>query len=118
MAMVGSRTPTGADSSSVRTGRRERIDVGRPAGRTAFPKRNDPAPMYYHSFLVSRELGGAGLIALKVAKWMSRQGASTQVWVPCKGAAASATQDEGLPWKSYNLDAMKKGNMAHAPACM
>jgi glycosyltransferase involved in cell wall biosynthesis len=72
--------------------------------------------MYYHSFLVSRELGGAALIALRLAKWMSQQGATTQVWIPGKGPAAEATEREGLPWRTYDLASMQKGNLTHALA--
>jgi glycosyltransferase involved in cell wall biosynthesis len=76
-----------------------------------------PMRMYYHSFLVSRELGGAALIALKLAKWMSQQGAISQIWIPGEGAAARTAEQEELPWRSYDLDSMMKGNLAHAFAC-
>jgi glycosyltransferase involved in cell wall biosynthesis len=76
------------------------------------------ARMYYHSFLVSRELGGAAMVALHLAKWMSRQGAKSRVWVPGKGSAANATVGAGLPWRSYGLAAMQRGNLTHALACL
>jgi glycosyltransferase involved in cell wall biosynthesis len=72
--------------------------------------------MYYHSFLVSRELGGAAMIALRLAKWMSQQGATTQVWIPGKGPAADATERERLPWRMYDLEGMQKGNLTHGLA--
>jgi len=74
--------------------------------------------MYYHAFLVSRELGGAALLALRLAKWMSQQGATPQVWIPGTGRASQTTEQEGLPWKSYDLDAIQKGNLTHALACL
>jgi glycosyltransferase involved in cell wall biosynthesis len=74
--------------------------------------------MYYHSFLVSRELGGAGLIALHLAKWMSGQGATSRVWIPGRGAAARAADGAGLRWRNYGLAAMKRGNLTHALACL
>jgi len=77
-----------------------------------------PACMHYHSFLVSRELGGAALIALRLAKWMFEQGETPHVWAPGEGPAARAAEQEGLPWQSYDLDSMKKGNLAHALGCM
>jgi glycosyltransferase involved in cell wall biosynthesis len=72
--------------------------------------------MYYHSFLVSRELGGAALIALKLAKWMSQQGATALVWIPGEGPAAKAAERQGLPWRRYDLEAMQTGNFGHALA--
>jgi glycosyltransferase involved in cell wall biosynthesis len=76
------------------------------------------ARMYYHSFLVSREMGGAAVLALRLTKWMSQQGATPQVWIPGAGAAAQTTEQEGLPWRSYALDSCQKGKLPHALACL
>jgi glycosyltransferase involved in cell wall biosynthesis len=74
--------------------------------------------MYYHSFLVSRELGGASVIALELAKWMSQQRATPLVWIPGQGVTSRETERQGLRWRKYGLDAMKKGNLTHALACL
>jgi glycosyltransferase involved in cell wall biosynthesis len=73
--------------------------------------------MRYHHFLVSRELGGAGLIALQLASRASREGMAVDVWVPGSGRAAQAAEREGLPWHSYDLAGMTAGNLRHAWAC-
>jgi glycosyltransferase involved in cell wall biosynthesis len=73
--------------------------------------------MRYHHFLVSRDLGGAGLIALQLAGRAARQGKRTDVWIPGAGPAAEAARREGLCWHGYGLTAMTKGNLRHAWAC-
>ncbi len=74
--------------------------------------------MYYHHFLVSREVGGAALIALKLAAWGARGPQRVRVWVPGPGQAAQAVEREGLPWSGYDLDGMRGGNWRHAWACL
>jgi glycosyltransferase involved in cell wall biosynthesis len=72
----------------------------------------------YHQFLVSSELGGAGLIGLNLAKWAIRNGDGATIWLPSSGRAAAATKDAGLRWRRYDLAAMKGGNARHALACL
>jgi glycosyltransferase involved in cell wall biosynthesis len=73
--------------------------------------------MRYQHFLVSRDLGGAGLIALKLAAWSARQGMRVGVWIPGGGPAAEAAEQEGLSWRGYDLAAMTAGSWRHAWAC-
>jgi glycosyltransferase involved in cell wall biosynthesis len=74
--------------------------------------------MNCHQFLVSRDLGGAGLLALKLAGWLGRTGARSTVWIPGRGAATEAAEREGLAWRAYDLAAMTRGNLRHAWACL
>jgi glycosyltransferase involved in cell wall biosynthesis len=74
--------------------------------------------MYHHHFLVSREVGGAALIALKLAAWGARGPQRVRVWVPGPGQAAEAVEREGLPWRGYDLEGMKGSNWRHAWACL
>ena len=43
---------------------------------------------YIHQMLVSRELGGAGIIALQLAAAMREQNKRVITWLPGEGAAA------------------------------
>jgi glycosyltransferase involved in cell wall biosynthesis len=74
--------------------------------------------MHYHQFLVSRELGGAGVIGLHLAKWVAGSGARSSVWLPEAGPAAEAAEREGLRWRRFGLTAMSRGSTRHALACM
>jgi glycosyltransferase involved in cell wall biosynthesis len=73
---------------------------------------------YYHHFLVSRDLGGAGIIALKLAGWAAQRGMGARVWIPGQGPAAQAAEAEGFAWQSYDLRAMTRSNLRHAWACL
>jgi glycosyltransferase involved in cell wall biosynthesis len=72
----------------------------------------------YHQFLVSRELGGAALIGLHLAKWVAGAGAQARVWLPGDGPAARAVERQGLTWRRYGLAAMSAGSGRHALACL
>jgi glycosyltransferase involved in cell wall biosynthesis len=67
--------------------------------------------MHVHQFLVSRDFGGAGLIALNLAKWLTHQGTATDVWVPGAGPAAQAVEEAGFSWRSYALDVVTAGKV-------
>jgi glycosyltransferase involved in cell wall biosynthesis len=71
----------------------------------------------YQHFLVSRDLGGAGLIALQLAGRAARRGMPVDVWIPGAGPAAQAAQREGLSWRDFDLTAMTRSNLRHAWAC-
>ena len=63
--------------------------------------------MHVHQFLVSRDFGGAGLIALNLGKWLNQRGNPVDFWVPGTGAATRAVEEAGLPWRGYNLDLVR-----------
>jgi glycosyltransferase involved in cell wall biosynthesis len=55
----------------------------------------------YNQLLVSRELGGAGMIALELASAMRNQGYSSSAWLPGKGAAAQRAREIAIPYHLY-----------------
>jgi glycosyltransferase involved in cell wall biosynthesis len=57
----------------------------------------------YHQFLISRELGGAGLVALHLAHHVQDSGHATQVWLPGEGAALQEAERLGLPTQRYRF---------------
>lgn len=59
----------------------------------------------FHQFLVSREFGGAGEIALQLAtQWREREGRDPHVWIPGEGRAAERVRALGLPMRHYDMD--------------
>jgi glycosyltransferase involved in cell wall biosynthesis len=60
----------------------------------------------FHQILVSRELGGAGLTALHLARYQREQGQDCQVWIPGEGLAWEEAARLGLPCQAFNLPAM------------
>jgi glycosyltransferase involved in cell wall biosynthesis len=62
-------------------------------------------PCSFNQILVSAELGGAGLLALNLARFLADQGEECRVWVPGQGAAQAETERLGLPFAAYNAAA-------------
>jgi glycosyltransferase involved in cell wall biosynthesis len=58
--------------------------------------------MYYHQFLVSPELGGAGRVALEIGAFLRRRDEKCDVWIPGKGAAWQEAENLGLPIHAYD----------------
>jgi glycosyltransferase involved in cell wall biosynthesis len=52
--------------------------------------------MHYHQLLVSREIGGAGVVALRLATEAKSRGLKSQIWVPGEGAALKEAAGLGL----------------------
>jgi glycosyltransferase involved in cell wall biosynthesis len=62
-------------------------------------------PTSFHQFLVSREFGGAGEIALQLAtQWREREGRDPHVWIPGEGRAAEKVRALGLPMRHYDME--------------
>ena len=57
--------------------------------------------MTYHQFLVSCELGGAGLTALHLARCFQDGGCQSRVWIPGEGPAQDEAQNLGLEVGRY-----------------
>jgi glycosyltransferase involved in cell wall biosynthesis len=74
--------------------------------------------MVYHHFLVSRELGGAGLIAMHLARELTRRGKDSQLWVPSKGQASHAADREALRWRRSGVGALTQNNVAIGLGCL
>jgi glycosyltransferase involved in cell wall biosynthesis len=58
---------------------------------------------YFHQMIVSKELGGAGIIAMQFASFLRDKGQKYCVWVPGNGAAFDKAQQLAL--KSHAYDA-------------
>src|SRR4051794_21366963 len=56
-----------------------------------------------HQFLVSRDFGGGGLVALEIAAHMNRQGHDSRVWIPGVGEAWREAGKRGLQPQLYEL---------------
>jgi glycosyltransferase involved in cell wall biosynthesis len=86
--------------------------------RGSLSERKKYGRMYWHQFLLSRELGGGALVALQLSTWLKEAGAVPQFWVPGMGPAAQAAQQYGLSCLYYGLNAMAKGTLPQALACI
>ncbi len=60
-------------------------------------------PPVYHQFLVSRDLGGAGLVALHLAKFLAAAGREAPVWAPGPGPAWDEAERLGLTVRGFDL---------------
>ncbi len=63
-------------------------------------------PDCFHQILVSRELGGAALTALHLARYQREQGQDCRVWIPGEGPAWQEAARLGLPCQAFNLPAL------------
>ena len=68
----------------------------------------------YHQFLISRELGGEGLIGLHVAEYLGRNKLSSHVWVPGCGLAEREARRLGLAVSQYCIEAAQSRWRLHA----
>ncbi|HEY7423738.1 MAG TPA: glycosyltransferase family 4 protein [Gemmataceae bacterium] len=68
----------------------------------------------YHQFLVSCDLGGAGMIALHLARHLREQGQDSRAWVPGEGPASAATVQMGLPWDVYDAVSLLSASRVRA----
>lgn len=60
--------------------------------------------MYYHQILVARELGGAGVIATRLADDLRQQGRHSMVWYPGPGPACEEALRRGLATQEYDIE--------------
>lgn len=56
----------------------------------------------YHQLLISREIGGAGLVALHLAKTLSRRTEQCHIWIPGNGPAQRAADELALTSHEYD----------------
>jgi glycosyltransferase involved in cell wall biosynthesis len=57
---------------------------------------------YIHQMLMSNELGGAGLIALNLARFFSTQTQKCRVWIPGDGPARCKADELGLAYSMFD----------------
>ena len=57
---------------------------------------------YIHQMLVSKELGGAGLIGIHLARFLRAQGKTCCLWIPGEGAALRKIQQLALQFNIYD----------------
>ncbi len=58
--------------------------------------------MTYNHILVSRELGGAALVGLRIAEALRRRSQPSRVWIPGEGAALGEARRRGLDGRCYD----------------
>lgn len=57
---------------------------------------------YFHQMLVSKELGGAGLIALQLAAALRERVPESYAWIPGEGPAATKALEMGIVYRQYD----------------
>jgi glycosyltransferase involved in cell wall biosynthesis len=57
---------------------------------------------YIHQMLVSKELGGAGLIGIHLASFLRMKGQEYCLWIPGEGAALRKIQQSALKFNTYD----------------
>jgi prephenate dehydrogenase len=57
---------------------------------------------YIHQMLVSKELGGAGLIGMHLARFLREKGQDYCLWIPGEGAALRKIQQLALTFDTYD----------------
>jgi glycosyltransferase involved in cell wall biosynthesis len=70
-----------------------------------------------HQVLVSPLLGGAGLVAVRLAATARQRRVPCVTWVPGPGPAVNALQRENIVWRTYDLQGMRGATVAHVIAC-
>jgi glycosyltransferase involved in cell wall biosynthesis len=68
----------------------------------------------FHHVLTSAELGGAGLIALRLAKNLTRRNEACQIWIPGSGPAQQLAQQLGLPCNGWNPNVLSRSKLHSA----
>ena len=72
---------------------------------------------YIHQMLVSRELGGAGMIALQLALAMRERKERVIAWLPGEGAAAARATELRIPWRLYGPEKAIAGSKRESMLC-
>jgi hypothetical protein len=57
---------------------------------------------YIHQMLVSKELGGAGLIGIHLASLLKAKGQKYRLWIPGQGAALHKIKTLALDFNLYD----------------
>jgi len=67
--------------------------------------------------LVSPLVGGAAVVAIRLAAAARERGIRCIAWVPGPGPASEALSTAEVPWRTYGLTAMQSGTGPHLIAC-
>jgi glycosyltransferase involved in cell wall biosynthesis len=70
-----------------------------------------------HQVLASPLVGGAGVVAIRLAEAARARGLPCVGWVPDRGPASDAFDRGGIGWRTYDLDRMRRGPVSHVLAC-
>src|SRR5436305_4548921 len=114
--MADFQTQTGDDSSSARSGNRLwrnaqsyaeyevwRIVLSLTEEMSSASKiERQEHRVWYHQFLVSTDLGGAGAVALRLGCDLRQAGYPIRIWIPGPGPAYQETVKTGLMAHSFN----------------
>jgi glycosyltransferase involved in cell wall biosynthesis len=72
---------------------------------------------WLHQVLVSPLVGGAGIVAIRLAAVAAVRQVPSLAWVPGPGPASQLLEREHAMWRAYDLEAMRKSSPAHLFAC-
>jgi len=61
-----------------------------------------------HQILVSRHIGGAAVVAIRLANAARTRGFRCTAWVPGRGAASDALDRAGVDWHTYDFDGLRR----------
>jgi len=76
------------------------------------------SPPALHEVLVSHLVGGAAVVAIRLAAAAPGRGLHARAWVPGTGPATEALDRERIEWRRYDLEAMRgTGRARHLAAC-
>src|SRR5262245_61927123 len=67
-----------------------------------------------HQILVSREVGGAGRVALHLGRHVKQHGHHSRLWIPGTGPASIEASSLGLPFSTYDAISAYKPSLLRA----
>jgi glycosyltransferase involved in cell wall biosynthesis len=70
-----------------------------------------------HEVLVSHLVGGAAVLAVRLAGAARERGVPCAAWVPGPGPASASLDREQVAWRRYDLPALQRGRAAQLAAC-
>jgi glycosyltransferase involved in cell wall biosynthesis len=70
--------------------------------------------LHHHQVLVCPDLGGAGLIALNLARFLRERGQECRVWLAGPGSAQAETARLGLPFGTYDVNGVVSPSVVRA----
>jgi glycosyltransferase involved in cell wall biosynthesis len=108
------RAPVSVRQPSITRRSRKNDDQRPPARRQIRVAKRPNVSLVFHHVLASAELGGAGLIALRLAKDLTRQNEACQIWIPGNGPAQQLAQQLGFPYNGWNSNVLSRSKLHSA----